>query len=116
MARRIFRRIEIGEYVIPDEALRLSEDICRMESVLDLLAKIDPASLSNSPRNGYFTRRRLIAVVAAWKTFANNKLSKTYLGGKQIKRKPNPTDAEVWLMLINDLKISLNDEQDGAVE
>lgn len=108
--RKIYRRLELGEYDVPAEALKLVEDIQSLRITLDILYKIDPGTLSNDQQTGYLIRRKLILMVQAYVTFASEKLRITYLGGKRIKRKLEEPIFEIIMQRLNAINNSESDK------
>lgn len=118
MATKRYRRIEVGEYVIPDEAISLIEDMQTLDTILDLLEKIRGRSItpptSNVEKANLEARqmlRRVGFLISGMHSIATDNLRQNYLGGRRIKAKQyRQTLADVWQALM-DGKESLNEHK-----
>jgi len=104
----VYRRIQIGHYLIPDEALQLQSDIVRLDMLIDLVEKLDPLSLGETKDQGFSVKRRMSQVVATWRWYAWDKLRSTYLAGRPIRRRQRQQTSEdiseIFLQRLNELR------------
>lgn len=111
-----YRRIEVGTYEIPDEAVTLIEDVQTLELILKLLETIRERSVIpsgfNHDKNKTETQRMLRRVgflIASMHGIAQDNLRYDYLGGKPIRPKAKrQTLADVWQIILNESKGDLS--------
>ena len=99
-----YRRVHIGEYVIPGEAIDLIEDIRVLELILDLLGTLREESFTVKDRaEARRMKRRVGFILASMHGIAQENLRYGYLAGKPLKHdKHRQTLADVWRMLLEE--------------
>ena len=107
MARLTFKRVYVGEYVIPDEAISLIEDIQTLDRMLDMLGTISERSITTAKFDQEKANsearqmiRRIGFLLSSLHSVAQDKLRHQYLAGKPIKAKQSQqTLRDVWEIL-----------------
>jgi hypothetical protein len=95
MGRRVYRRVELGESIIPEEAIALIEDIQTLERIRHELERLHVPS-----EDVRKMRWRIGYLVAAMHSIAQEELRYCYLAGKKLKPKGRTqTLADVWQMI-----------------
>jgi hypothetical protein len=89
---------EFGVYEIPDEALRLAEDIQTIELVIDLINKLDSRTFNSNDEAGTAIRR-LNFILSAIRYQAWDRLRRDFTGSKVKPRRKPQTLADVWQIL-----------------
>ena len=79
MATKLYKRIEVGKYDIPIEALALAEDIVRLEQVCSLLERIDPVNCSEEKQTGVDSHSMMRSMAHLCRQAAERKLRKIFL-------------------------------------
>lgn len=79
MGTRHYKRIEVGNYDIPVEALRIAEDIVRLEQICRLLDEIDPANCSQDKGVGLDSWKMMRSMARLCKMAATRKLREEFL-------------------------------------
>lgn len=103
-----YRRLELGSYVIPEDALWLAEDIATLEIMASLLDRLKPTSFipysdanyADRKNEAYKTIRRLAFIIQYMKRTAEEILVREYLAGCKIKRPYRQSIAEVYQLLM----------------
>ena len=111
-----YRRVEIGESVIPNEAIELIEDIQTLELILDLLEKLRGTSLTVPTRDHQQAAlearqmlRRVGYLISGMQRIAEDNLRFHHLAGQRVQRaRGRQTLADVWQTLIEN---NLNDNR-----
>jgi hypothetical protein len=119
MATKRYRRIEVGEYLIPNEAISLIEDMQTLDTILDLLGKIRGRSItpptSNVEKANLEARqmlRRVGFLLSGMHSIATDNLRRHYLAGRRIKpRVGRQTLADVWQALMDGAENNLNEHK-----
>ena len=104
-----YRRIAIGESVIPEDAIALIEDIQTLERILDMLGTLRDRSITapsmtdheRAKQEAQRMLRRIGFLLSGCHTIATDRLRHEYLAGRRIKRQiRTQTLSDVWQMLL----------------
>ena len=115
---KVYREVELGTYHIPVEALRLTEDIATLETILTLFEKLSArsfAELKTTYTKPGFTKamsenhklmRKAGFILASMKRIAEQNLAHDFLTGEPPprKRRRRQTLADVWRILNEETK------------
>ena len=103
----VYRKIEVGQYLVPEEAITLVEDIKTMKQILDALETVHFRSITPTEYDHESAKlsaqqmiRRVGFLISGMHSIATDKLRNEFLAGKRIKpRVRQQTLEDVWQML-----------------